>query len=537
MPRIRIEWVPVQMFGLGLLGFDHLQLVYQQSDADIANGQDAWFVMEGVRETRLGGAYLGIEGADGRTTLSVANLAARNALVAKIGTPEYRGSRALPYGGDEFQAWETMASYARDIDTQDFPYIAYGLPGSPTPTINSSSAIASLIYYSGLDPSARLPYGLHLSPGIATRLGTSGDDAMRVECGFTTLLGGSGRDEFIGGSAPHVIDKLYGGTGDDLFHWSAGFNIIHGGQPNLGYAADGVDVIDYSGAGTVVITSNRHWVPHKSPNYVALSTTGRDHLYSIERIQWNETTDRIVLGDGIDLVEDDVILEGAHTSADPDSSQERSSLRSGRLVDSGIAPTSRLVGDDERNVLTGTAGDDTLYGGAGDDRLAGGPGSDGYVYLPGDGSDVIIEGGEGADIDELILGGGIAPAQVSLHRPSQSTDDLVLTLVGGGRILIADFFKGPATGIERIVFDDAPPWDRDDLLRLAASALVDDDEAPSPAADYSAPRAPPYSPAGSFASADHGEVTFVPETTLGDLAGPVLPASGLWLGLDAHWLF
>ena len=103
--------------------------------------------MEGVREVAHDGTFLGIEGADGRTTLSVANLAAREDLVAKIGTPEVRGSRCLAYESGAFGAWETMASYARDIEQQDYPYIAYGLPGSPTPTINSSSAIASLIYY------------------------------------------------------------------------------------------------------------------------------------------------------------------------------------------------------------------------------------------------------------------------------------------------------------------------------------------------------------------------------------------------------
>jgi hypothetical protein len=83
------------------------------------------------------------EGADGRNTLANANLASRAELTNKIGTPEHRGSRALPFEGDEFGAWETMSSYARDIEAEDYPYIAFGLPGSPTPTINSSSAIAS----------------------------------------------------------------------------------------------------------------------------------------------------------------------------------------------------------------------------------------------------------------------------------------------------------------------------------------------------------------------------------------------------------
>ncbi len=318
---------------------------------------------------------------------------------------------------------------------------------------------------------------------------------MRIECGFTTLLGGQGRDELVGGSDPNTIEKLYGGTGDDLFHWSAGFNIIHGGQPQLDYAADGTDTIDYSGAGTVTISSNRHWIPHKTPNYIAVFADGRDHLYSIERIQWNATTDRIVLGEGVDLVEDDIILRpGAHSSAEPDA---QSHLKSGRLIDDsahvplrsavnyalpdeardlelvgeakvadGNALANRLSGNGGDNILRGMAGNDTLYGGAGNDTLLGGAGSDGYVYLPGDGNDVIIDDGGYADVDELILGGGIAPAQVSLYRPSHAPDDLVLTLDTGGRILIKDFFKGPSSAIERIVFDHAPAWEGDALRRL-----------------------------------------------------------------------
>jgi hypothetical protein len=357
MPRIRIEWIPVRMFALGLFGFDHLQIVYEQSDGLRASGQDSWFVMEGVREPARDGAYLGIEGADGRTTLAVANLAARQDLVAKIGTPAYRGSRPLPFHGDEFQAWETMAAYAREIESQDFPYIAYALPGSPTPTINSSSAIASLLYYSGLEPSRHLPYGVHLSPGTGTLLGTGSNDTMRISGGFTTLLGGGGRDEFNGGSDPHLTEKLYGGEDDDLFHWSMGFNVIHGGEPNMPYADDGTDVMDYSGAGTITITFNRHWVPHKVPNYVAAFEGGLDHLYSIERIQWNEKTDRIVLGKGVGLVEDRVLHgPGAHSQMAPGVDRISPELRTGRLfaVDEGGA-AARMAGTGEVSLSSGSA--------------------------------------------------------------------------------------------------------------------------------------------------------------------------------------
>jgi Ca2+-binding RTX toxin-like protein len=442
------------------------------------------------------------------------------------------------------------------------------LPGSPTPTVNSSSAIASLIYYSGLDPSLRLPYGVHLSPGTATLLGTSGADTMRTEYGFTTLLGGHGHDVFIGGSNTAGAEKLYGGRGDDLFHWSAGFNVVHGGQPELDYAADGTDSMDYSGAGTVTITLNRHWVPHKSPNYVAVLADGRDHLYSIERIQWNEMTDRIILGDGVHLVEDDVILEpgAAPRGAMGEPPAPASPLRSGRLIDEsrdaapvrtasdhvlpdhardlelvdqarvgqGNALANRLAGNGADNILSGMQGDDTLYGGAGNDILIGGPGSDGYVHLAGDGDDTLVETDE-AGTDVLILV-GIAPHQVSLHRPWQRPDDVVLTLDSGGCLAISDFFKGPFFGIERIVFDLGPAWTREDVSRLAAAASPGDDHATPLCAAPRVPAAPGdrLEPAAA-APLDPGSSPWdgAPD------ADTVPPESDHWAGLDAvgGWLF
>jgi Ca2+-binding RTX toxin-like protein len=523
MPQIRIEWVPVRAFGLGLFGFDHLQLVYLPSEVDGPDGQDAWFVMEGVREPMGTATFLGIEGANGHTTLSVANLAAREALIAKIGTPEFRGSRTLPYGGDEFQAWQTMASYARDIENQDFPYIAYGPPGSPIPTINSSSAVASLIYYSGLDPSSRLPFGVRLSPGIDTRLGTSGDDAMRIECGFTTLLGGYGRDQLVGGSDPHATEKLYGGPGNDLFHWSAGFDIIHGGQPQLDYSADGTDSVDYAGAGTVTIALNRYWVPHKAPNYIATFANGRDHLYSVERILWNDTTDRIILGAGVELIEEDV-------APDPGERPKHPHLRSGLLIQDASASTARLLGGDGDDVLAGTPGDDTLYGGIGNDTLLGGQGSDGYVYLPGDGDDVIDDAGGAADTDVLVLAGGITPADVSLSRPAPHSSDLALALKMGGCIVIKNYFGG--TAIERVVFDDGSVWTRTEMQRLAAAAplggrgmavILNDGSDPATASE------------GELGPADFGPGA--PHQPVSDPWQD--PWHDLWHDLEAHasWLF
>ena len=434
---MRIEWVPVQMYGLGRLGFDHLQLTFEPNEGGLAP-QDDWFVMEGVRDRTSAGTFLGIEGADGRTTLATANLAARSDLTGKIGLPDHRGSRPLPYRGDEFGAWETMSSYARDIEAEDYPYIAFGLPNSPTPTINSSSAIASLIHYSGLDPTQQLPYGMHLSPGLATLLGTGGDDRMRAEHGFTTLLGGRGADWFEGSVAGRQTEKFYGGEGDDVFRWSPGFNIVHGGQPQLDYAADGTDVIDYSGAGEVTITFNPHWLAHRVPNFVTVSDHGIDHLFSIERIQWNAKTDHIRLGDGIDLIEDDRVLQ-------PSSALPAAHTRVAWLVESSPQPVARYMVPAD-------------------------------VFLHGSGSDidVIIDEPGGADFNELLLAGGIAAGDVEVFRTA--ADDLVLA-VGGGEIVVRHFFATPGSGIDRVVFEHDAAWSRDDLLLRAV-------DAPPAAADF-----------------------------------------------------
>ena len=287
---------------------------------------------------------------------------------------------------------------------------------------------------------------------------------------FDTLLGGLGRDELAGGSAPSRVEKLFGGEDADLFHWSGGFNIVHGGQPQLRYEADGTDVMDYSGAGTVTITLNRHAIPHKVPGYVAVFEGGVDHLFSIERIQWNARTDRIVLGDGVDVIEDKLIREpGVRPGGADGDRADRGLLHSGELIARGTPPD-RLVGDGGANVLVGHAGDDTFYGAGGDDTLIGGNGSDGYVYLPGDGDDTIVDHGSAADIDELILAGGIQPQDVAVRRPADAPNDLLVILADGARILIKNHLGSPFAGIERIVFDHAAAWSRTDLRRLAETA-------------------------------------------------------------------
>jgi hypothetical protein len=309
MPRIRIERYPVQTFKLGALGFDHLQLVYQPDDAPSTDVQDNWLLIEGLREWTAQGIRLSVEGWEGRTTLATANGGVfGDELAAKIETPAARGSRAVPVDGDAHSAWATMASFAGDIEAQGFPYIAVALPGSPIPTINSSSLVASLLYYIGVDIASVMPFGARLSPGTTTLIGSSGDDQLAIVRNFTTIVGGEGRDVLHGGEDAGAIDKLYGGKDDDRFVWSKGFNIMHGGQPELAYEKDGIDLVSYAGAGTIRIDANPDALPHYRPDFIVTTPEGLDHLYSIERIAWDASSDHIVLGKGVGLVERPVTL-------------------------------------------------------------------------------------------------------------------------------------------------------------------------------------------------------------------------------------
>jgi hypothetical protein len=304
MPKIRIERYPVQTFKLGVLGFDHLQLVYQPDAMPVGEAQDSWLLIEGLREWTADGVRLSVEGWEGRTTLAEANGGIFGYdLTERIETPLSRGSRVVPVDGDAFSAWATMASFAGDIEAQGFPYIAFALPGSPTPTINSSSLISSLLYYVGVDIASVMPYGARLSPGTTTLIGSSGDDHLSTVNSFTTIVSGEGRDALEGGEEAGHIDKLYGGKDDGRFAWSKGFNILHGGQPGLAYEKDGVDLVSYAGAGTVRIDVNRDALPHYRPDFIVTTASGLDHLYSIEQIAWDPSRDHIVLGNGVGLVE------------------------------------------------------------------------------------------------------------------------------------------------------------------------------------------------------------------------------------------
>ncbi|WP_144083480.1 hypothetical protein [Hyphomicrobium nitrativorans] len=321
MPSVRVERVPVETLSLGRFGFDHLQLVFR-SDFEAARApQEDWFVIEGIRDANGRDVRLAVDGWHGGTTLSDANGGlVGDALTARIGTPESRGPREIAEGSGAVELWATLVSYAAEIEAQKFPYIALALPGSPLPTLNSSSLVSSLLYHAGLDIGDAMPAGLRFSPGKKTLLGTSADETLATGKSFNAVLAGAGDDRLFGRNEQGVVDKLFGGRGDDVIHWSEGFDIVHGGEPGLAYEDDGVDTIDYSGAGKVRLEAPRPGPAHVAPDFIASYAGGEDRLFSIEHIVWDVRSDRLSIGPGVGLSSPPVRIDfgGEHPSGKGD---------------------------------------------------------------------------------------------------------------------------------------------------------------------------------------------------------------------------
>ena len=132
------------------------------------------------------------------------------------------------------------------------------------------------------------------------------------------------------------------------------------------------------------------------------------------------------------------------------------------------------AGDD---LITAAGGFATLIGGIGNDTLAGSGLGAVYRYDQGDGDDVVrvvgaISRWDGSDSrDRLVFGAGILPDQVIMERAGEEGADLLLTLSGGGSVLLEDYFYvAPNAGyrsraMDQIEFADGTTWSRNMLDR------------------------------------------------------------------------
>ena len=150
-----------------------------------------------------------------------------------------------------------------------------------------------------------------------------------------------------------------------------------------------------------------------------------------------------------------------------------------------------LDGGAGADVLQGGGGDDVLFGGRGNDTLVGGThdaywgsfqgaGNDTYRFNRGDGQDTIKDNDTRiGNLDKLVFGPGIRPAQLSLSRTA--SQDLVLKLNGStDQVTLHGYFISDAsTGwtIEEIRFVDEPGtvWSVAEVKRRMLTGTSGDD--------------------------------------------------------------
>ena len=212
--------------------------------------------------------------------------------------------------------------------------------------------------------------------GVNTIIGNAGKNTLDGRGGSDTLAGGAGDDTYIVTDATLVIDENFFGGGDTVRssvtyslpanvdylvltgtadidgYGNGGFNRITGnsGDNTLGGGA-GADVLA-GGAGNDTFLVD-------DIGDVVTDTSGIDHVIA--------STLYYIMGTGIE----NLTLNGM-----------------GALVG---------IGNNLRNVITGSAGNNTIDGGTGVDTLIGGLGDD--IYVVDNASDVILENlNEGNDI-------------------------------------------------------------------------------------------------------------------------------------------
>lgn len=121
---------------------------------------------------------------------------------------------------------------------------------------------------------------------------------------------------------------------------------------------------------------------------------------------------------------------------------------------------------DGADTIYGSSVSDTIDGGGGNDRLEGLNGSDTYFFYMGGGDDRVVENLPSSHIDRLVLGTGLAPANLTLIRSATDTDDITLSFGFKGSVYLDEEFAsdGPGEGVEEIEFGDGTIWTRRDLL-------------------------------------------------------------------------
>jgi Ca2+-binding RTX toxin-like protein len=236
----------------------------------------------------------------------------------------------------------------------------------------------------------------------------SGDDNANSLTGtvYADNLHGWGGDDTLRGGAGN--DALHGGNQGDRLEGGGGRDVLEGGddQDTL-YGDAGADTL-YGGAG-----NDRYGVESAGDRVIEFQGGGRDLVIS--------SLDSYALPA---FVEDLTLWDDAHVG----------------------------LGNGLRNVLTGTAKDNSLYAGDGDDRLLGGGGDD---WLGGDAGNDTMAGGAGDD-HYLVDSGDVIVEVAGNGTDRVHTSFLNYTLPGAvEELVVSGNASGTGNGLDNRLFGGA----------------------------------------------------------------------------------
>jgi len=319
--------------------------------------------------------------------------------------------------------------------------------------------------------------------GNDTLNGHDGDDTLDGGDGADWLSGDYGKDLLLGGAdadtllGQHGNDVLDGGAGDDLMRGGGGddtYLFARGGGQDVVRDYIAATLVNHGGFDRGVMAADI------SPEQVSVSQAdgGRDLILAIAGTDDRLTLDNTV-NDGGYRIEQVIFADGTvWTHAD--------------LMALATAPTDAndvFYGGYDNDTLAGGAGNDTLIahrgndvldGVAGDDLMRGGGGDDTYVFALGSGEDVVRDYIAAtlvnhSGFDTVLLGAGIAPADVTVSQ-GDGGRDLILAIAGtGDRLTLDDTINDSHNRIEEVIFADGTVWTHAELIARATAPTADDD--------------------------------------------------------------
>ena len=268
----------------------------------------------------------------------------------------------------------------------------------------------------------------------------AGNDLVQAGVGDDTVFGGAGNDALEGNDGN---DSIVGGNGNSTMTGGAGRDTITGGGQSVIYGdlATGSDLPDQAYPGLYVAdanpTNNTDLIFGGDGGAQIFGGTGADSIrggVDDATITSGAGNDSVLGDEGDDTVDggagDDTIYGEGAGNPSPELADDPGDLvpTNNRDVLSGGAGNDVIFGGDDDDTLNGGAGADALNGGLDDDLVNGDAGNDALVG--GQGNDTLVGG---ADRD-VITGGNAG----DVIDGSESGDDFdTLDLRGLGPLTVA----------------------------------------------------------------------------------------------------